>query len=470
MISNSPRTVNLSSGQSEMNPCCAICSPPMPWKRAPGNCGARPASSRLASRSPDTSPATMATDRSADDATRSHTEEFAHGADMLRRFRRGHFFFEQGCLGFFQSESRTVDQLVGGTDAVDLLARKAAAFQAFDIDAMRLRRIAVQEHERRHILGQAGAHAHKSMRADLAELVHIRKAAHDHPVADFHVARQLRVVRENRVVAHLAVVRQVHIRRDPVVIAQARHAATLHGARVEGAKFADGVAVADVQARRLARPFFILRLRADGRKLEQVVVAADRRVAVDDHVRANSGAGTDAHVRTDDGVRTHLDRAVELGLRIDDCRRVDRRHHCPAGWLADWLASCALRMVHISSASSATLPSTEPTALYFQMPRETRRISTSIFSWSPGSTGRLKRALSMPTKYTTEFSSGFTPIDRNDSKAAVCASASIISTPGMTGLCGKWPWKNSSLTVTFLMAVMVLFASQSSTRSTSSSG
>ena len=94
-------------------------------------------------------------------------------------------------------------------------------------------------------------------------------------------------------------------------------------------------------------------------------------------------------------------------------------------------------MVHISSASSATLPSTEPTALYFQMPRETRRISTSIFSWSPGSTGRLKRALSMPTKYTTEFSSGFTPIDRNDSRAAVCASASIISTPGMTGLCGK---------------------------------
>ena len=33
-----------------------------------------------------------------------------------------------------------------------------------------------------------------------------------------------------------------------------------------------------------------------------------------------------------------------------------------------------------------------------------------------------------------------------------CASASIISTPGMSGAPGKWPWKNSSLTVTFLAA------------------
>ena len=44
----------------------------------------------------------------------------------------------------------------------------------------------------------------------------------------------------------------------------------------------------------------------------------------------------------------------------------------------------------------------------------------------------------------------------NGRSAADCASASIISTPGMTGLCGKWPLKNSSLTVTFLMAVMRL--------------
>src|SRR5471032_2562001 len=330
MISNNPRTVNLSSGQSEMNPCCAICAPPMPWKRAPGSCGARADSKRLASRSPDTSPATMATDRppawSADDATRGRTEEFAHGADMLRRFRRGHFFFEQRRLGFFQGQSRTVDQLVGGADAVDLLARKAAAFQALDIDAMRLRRIAVQEHERRHILRQAGAHADESMRADLAELVHIRKTAHDDPVADFHMARQLRVVRENRVAADQTVMRQMHVGRNPVVIAQARHTAALHRASIERAEFADGVAVADFQARRLARPFLVLRLRADRRELEQMIVRTDGGMAVDHDMRANLGSSGYAHVRADDGIRPHLDRAVQLGLGIDYRRGVDTCH------------------------------------------------------------------------------------------------------------------------------------------------
>ena len=43
-----------------------------------------------------------------------------------------------------------------------------------------------------------------------------------------------------------------------------------------------------------------------------------------------------------------------------------------------------------------------------------------------------------------------------DSKAAVCAMASSISTPGITGRCGKWPTKNGSLMVTFFSALMLL--------------
>ena len=40
------------------------------------------------------------------------------------------------------------------------------------------------------------------------------------------------------------------------------------------------------------------------------------------------------------------------------------------------------------------------------------------------------------------------------STPAVCAMASTISTPGITGKSGKWPWKNGSLSVTFLMPTM----------------
>ena len=49
--------------------------------------------------------------------------------------------------------------------------------------------------------------------------------------------------------------------------------------------------------------------------------------------------------------------------------------------------------------------------------------------------------------------------------AAVCAMASMISTPGITGSDGKWPWKNGSLMVTFLMPTALLPVNTSSTRS-----
>ena len=58
----------------------------------------------------------------------------------------------------------------------------------------------------------------------------------------------------------------------------------------------------------------------------------------------------------------------------------------------------------------------------------------------------------------------------NDSSAAACASASSISTPGITGRGGKWPAKNGSLMVTFFSALMRTSFSISSTRSTSRNG
>ncbi len=62
------------------------------------------------------------------------------------------------------------------------------------------------------------------------------------------------------------------------------------------------------------------------------------------------------------------------------------------------------------------------------------------------------------------------PSDSNDSSAEACASASSISTPGITGRLGKWPMKNGSLMVTFFTALMRTPFSISSTRSTSRMG
>ena len=53
---------------------------------------------------------------------------------------------------------------------------------------------------------------------------------------------------------------------------------------------------------------------------------------------------------------------------------------------------------------------------------------------------------------------------------ATCASVSIMSTPGISGAPGKCPWKNSSLTVTFLTATTRRPGSCSVTASTSGDG
>ena len=61
-------------------------------------------------------------------------------------------------------------------------------------------------------------------------------------------------------------------------------------------------------------------------------------------------------------------------------------------------AGSMLRSVHINSASVASWPSTRASALNHQMPRVKRVSSTCMCIASPGITGRLKRALSIPTK------------------------------------------------------------------------
>ena len=56
------------------------------------------------------------------------------------------------------------------------------------------------------------------------------------------------------------------------------------------------------------------------------------------------------------------------------------------------------------------------------------------------------------------------------SAPAVWAMPSINSTPGMTGISGKWPWNCGSLKVTFLIPTQLSSRTQLMMRSTSRKG
>ena len=121
-----------------------------------------------------------------------------------------------------------------------------------------------------------------------------------------------------------------------------------------------------------------------------------------------------------------------------------------------------------SSASTTTWSPTWATAATTAIRRRRRRIDTETRSRSPGTTWRRKRALLTPR--STARRVAVSPSGSSSSTAAAWTKVSIIKTPGITGLPGKWPWKNSSLTVTFLTATRRAPGSCSTTSSSSTEG
>src|SRR5436190_11644427 len=203
---------------------------------------------------------------------------------------------------------------------------EAAPAHAFGVETAHRQRMAVDHHERRHVLRDMALEADHCVRADANELQEAALPADDRPVVELNVAGQPRVAGDDRLVADLAIVRDVDVVHDPVVVADAGDAAVLDGADVDRAELADRVAVADLERRVLAAVLLVLRYAADRVELRDPVVAADRRAALDHAVRPDDGAGADANPAADDAVGADLDGAGQLGAGLDDRRRMDARH------------------------------------------------------------------------------------------------------------------------------------------------
>src|SRR6185295_6040019 len=185
---------------------------------------------------------------------------------------------------------------------------------------------------------------------------------------------------EHALVADDRVVRNVGKRHEQIVAADARHAFVLGGTAVQRHVLPDHVPVADREPRRLAAIFLVLWRAAHGCELEHHVVRAQLGRALDNDVRTDARPRSDLHALTDHRIGADLDVLREHSLRRDQRRRM---YH-PG--------------ITMSSALHASWPSTSATVANFQIVR-IRRVSVALStSWSPGSTGRRKRTLSMPAK------------------------------------------------------------------------
>ena len=281
-----------------------------------------------------------------------------------------------------QREAGLVDRLIGGFDRSNGFRRKSTPLHAFTVYAMRLGCVARGGNVWRQVLEQDGSHCGDSMRSDRDVLVHDRETAQDRVVPDADVAGKLCVVGEDRIVANLAVVREVHVGHDPVVVAQAGDGGILRGSAIERAELSDGVAVAYLHRSGLAGIFLVLGRGPNRAERKNPVVRANSGSPVDHNMRSHVGVGAQFHFPADDRIWPDADVRPELRPGMND-----------RGWM-DHTA----RIVHMIFASAARASPTLALALNFQMPRTLRSRTTSRTSWSPGLTGRLKRASSIPTK------------------------------------------------------------------------
>src|SRR5207247_8514625 len=124
--------------------------PPMPANSIPGLRAFSAAIRWAASRSPEASPATMPTRRCraivlADDAALAAVEKFE---DVAHRAALRDLGFER-LAWRFQAETAAVERAVGALESRDGVGRKAAALQAFAVDAVGTRHVAAGRGERR---------------------------------------------------------------------------------------------------------------------------------------------------------------------------------------------------------------------------------------------------------------------------------------------------------------------------------
>jgi hypothetical protein len=95
---------------------------------------------------------------------------------------------------------------------------------------------------------------------------------------------------------------------------------TLARRAVDGDTFTDGIPVANLQPRDAAFPFQILRSQTEAGERENLIVPAERRVAVNDDMRVQFAMVAENDVFTDDAIRADFAARTDLRPGMNDCR------------------------------------------------------------------------------------------------------------------------------------------------------
>ncbi len=216
------------------------------------------------------------------------------------------------------------DQAESFLDALDRGRCEAGPLETDDVNPANLRRVAIGDHKRGHVLHDLGTAASDREPPDPTELMDRGQAAHDRAVADLDVAGEGAVVRENDAVADEAIVPDMAVGEKISTAADAGFAIAL-GAPVDRAELAKNVRLAELEIGRFPGVFQILRLLPDGAVGVELVMRPRDHRALQGHVMLQPATFAEDDVRADDAVRPHHRARPERRARVDDRRRMDLR-------------------------------------------------------------------------------------------------------------------------------------------------
>ena len=199
------------------------------------------------------------------------------------------------------------------------------ALQSFGVKPAGFRRIPRNYQIRRHILYDNRRYCSQTVAADAAKLVNPGETAQNHMVSYAHMTGECRMIGHDGVVAHEAIVGDMYISHYPVTVTQPGDTTSVSGAAIYRTKFADGVTIANLQARLdLSMIFLVLGILADRTELENPVILANSCRPFYDNMRAYAGALPDFNRGINNGVGTYLYSAANLCLRMNNRRLMNQ--------------------------------------------------------------------------------------------------------------------------------------------------
>ena len=218
------------------------------------------------------------------------------------------------------------EEAIGGAEGFNLDVGEAAALKAIAVDIADGGGVSVENHVRRDIVGDGGHAADEGVPPDADEMVRGDGAGEHDPVFDEDVSGEENVVGDDATGADEAVVGDVGADHEEVVAADARVAAAVLGADMDGAGFAELVMVADDEAAGSAAVFEVLRDAADDGVGEELVGLADGGVAFDGCMVLEDAAAGDLDVGAHIGEGADDDVFSEPGAGFDKGERMNLGH------------------------------------------------------------------------------------------------------------------------------------------------